>query len=114
MRMKAKMWARDEDMKNEPKSLESVKERCMQCLFAVRPERWRRFRGVVYIGKGRRKKKEVKMWRMQEICPLRSRSSLMRSGLIKLSQSLMHGANPWRGEEMKKSAEEGCYDINTQ
>jgi len=50
-------------MKNEPKSLESVKEPCMECLFAVRPERWRRFRGVVYIGKGRRKKKEVKMRR---------------------------------------------------
>ena len=29
-------------------------------------------------------------------------SNLVRSSLIKLSQSLMHGANPWRGEEMKK------------
>jgi len=30
----------------------------------------------------------------EEICPLRSRSSL-----IKLSQSLMHGANPWSEEK---------------
>jgi len=36
MRAKAKMWARDEDMKNEPKSLKLVKEACMQCLFARR------------------------------------------------------------------------------
>ena len=51
MRMKAKMWARDEVMENEPKGLKSVKEPCMQCLFAVRPERWRRFRGVVYTAR---------------------------------------------------------------
>jgi len=36
MRAKAKMWARGEVMKNEPKSLESVKEACMQCLFVRR------------------------------------------------------------------------------
>ena len=49
------MWARDEVMKNELKSLKSVKEPSMQYLFAVRPERWRRFRGVVCIGKEEKK-----------------------------------------------------------
>jgi len=36
MRAKAKMGARDEVIKNEPKSLKSVKEPCMQCLLARR------------------------------------------------------------------------------
>jgi len=63
MRAKAKMGARDGVMKNEPESLKSVKEPRMQCLFAVRPERWRRFRGAWCVSGRGRKKKEVKMWR---------------------------------------------------
>ena len=54
------MEARGEGMKNGPKSLKSVKEACMQCLFAVQLERWKRFRwrgvyGAVYIGKEEKK-----------------------------------------------------------
>ena len=72
MRVKAKMEARGKDMKNETKSLKSVKESCMQCFFA----------GDMPLAE-------------------------LRSSLIKLSQSLMHGANPWRGEEMKKKERRG-------
>ena len=72
MRAKAKIGARDEDMKNEPKSLKSVKEPCMQCLFAVRPERWRRFRGVVCIGKGEKERGGENEEKCEEISPLQS------------------------------------------
>jgi len=69
---KAKMGARDEVMKNEPKSLKLVKEPCMQCLFAVRPERWRRFRGMVCIGKGGKKEEVENVEKCEEISPLQS------------------------------------------
>jgi len=92
---KAKMGARDEVMKNEPKSLKLVKEPCMQCLFAVRPERWRRFRGMVCIGKGEKERGGGKCGEMRGNIPLAE----LRSSLIKLSKSLMHGASPCRGRK---------------
>ena len=43
-----------------------------------------------------KKKMEVKMIRnARKYAPLAE----LRSSLIKLSQSLMHGANPWRGKK---------------
>jgi len=69
---KAKMGARDEVMKNEPKSLKLVKEPYMQCLFAVRPERWRRFCGMVCIGKGEKERGGENVEKCKEISPLQS------------------------------------------
>jgi len=59
-------------------------------------------RRVVCIGKGEKEKGGENEERCEELCPLRN--SLMRSSLIKLSQSLMHGASPWRGEERRGGA----------
>jgi len=52
--------------------------------------------GVVYIRKEEKKKNGGENEKKcEEICPLVE----LRSSLIKLSKSLMHGANPWRGKK---------------
>jgi len=53
---------------------------------------------VAWCISGRRRRKKYRgenEKKCEELCPLAE----LRSSLIKLFQSLMHGANPWRGKK---------------
>ena len=66
-------------------------------------------RGVYREWGEKKEKGGENVGKCKELCPLRS--SLMRSSLIKLSQSLMHGASPWRGF---RAPRRGAMTLNTQ